>query len=154
MLSATHGKHEADSETSSLYELETQISADEEAHQVAKVLGLPAAFDPTIKPINTQTLLRPKSPRPSTSRTQSDGSPKSPRLDDISPSSAANSEEEEDDEDDAEFEVMSGTQALDQQQKMETLHKMEVGEAAALKMGVDEDEDEDDDGHDGVKLAS
>lgn len=152
MLAATHGKHEADSEASSTYELETQISADEEAHQVAKVLGLPAAFDPTIKPINTQALLRPRSPAPSTPR-PSEGSPKSPRLGDNSPSSAANSEDE-DEEDDGEFEVMSGTQALDQQQKMEQLHKMEVGEAAALRMGVDDDEDDDDDDSAGVKLTS
>lgn len=152
MLAATHGKHEADSEASSTYELETQISADEEAHQVAKVLGLPAAFDPTIKPINTQGLLRPRSPAPSTPR-PSEGSPKSPRLGDNSPSSAANSEDE-DEEDDGEFEVMSGTQALDQQQKMEQLHKMEVGEAAALRMGVDDDDDDDDDDSAGVKLTS
>ncbi|KAF3344524.1 putative membrane protein [Verticillium dahliae VDG2] len=50
MLSATGGKHEADSEKSSLYEVEVKYSADEEAHQVAKVLGLPASFDPTAMP--------------------------------------------------------------------------------------------------------
>ncbi len=137
MLSATLGKHEADSETSSTYELETQISADEEAHQVAKVLGLPAKFDPTIKPINPSDYLRTRSPAPSGSK-----EPTSPNLGDVSPSSAMNSEDEEEEED-GEFEVVSGTQALNQQQKLEQLHKMEVGEAQALRQGVDVEEDED-----------
>lgn len=151
MLAATYGKHEADSEASSTYELETQISADEEAHQVAKVLGLPAAFDPTIKPIN-QTLLRTRSPQPSSPRI-SDTSSRTPHLE--SPNSALNSEEDEEEEEEGEFEVMSGTQVLDQQQKLEQLHKMEVGEAAALRMGVDDDDEEDDDSSGaGAKLAS
>ncbi|KAJ6782059.1 hypothetical protein PWT90_10576 [Aphanocladium album] len=139
MLSATLGKHEADSETSSTYELETQISADEEAHQVAKVLGLPAKFDPTIKPINPHDYLRTRSPAPSTSTARE---PQSPNLGDVSPSSALNSEDEEEEED-GEFEVVSGVQALTQQQKLEQLHKMEVGEAQALRQGVDVEEDED-----------
>ncbi|KAJ3478260.1 hypothetical protein NLG97_g8629 [Lecanicillium saksenae] len=139
MLSATLGKHEADSETSSTYELETQISADEEAHQVAKVLGLPAKFDPTIKPINPHDYLRARSPAPSTSTARE---PQSPNLGDVSPSSALNSEDEEEEED-GEFEVVSGDQALNQQQKLEQLHKMEVGEAQALRQGVDVEEDED-----------
>ncbi len=141
MLSATLGKHEADSEASSLYELETQISADEEAHQVAKVLGLPAAFDPTIKPVNPNDLLRARSPAGASSRRTSEGSTGSALQEEVSPNSAMNSEDE--DEDDGVFEVMSGTQALDQQQKLEQLHKMEVGEAAALRMGVDDEDEED-----------
>ncbi|KAH8720230.1 Universal stress protein A family protein C25B2.10 [Beauveria bassiana] len=141
MLSATLGKHEADSETSSTYELETQISADEEAHQVAKVLGLPAAFDPTIKPINPNDYLRARSPAASASRAS--GEAASPNMGDVSPVSAMNSEDEEEEED-GEFEVVSGTQALNQKQKLEQLHKMEVGEAQALRQGVDVEEDEDD----------
>lgn len=141
MLSATLGKHEADSETSSTYELEMQISPDEEAHQVAKVLGLPAKFDPTIKPINPSDYLRARSPAPSVSRA-SEGSPSSPNMGDVSPSSALNSEDEEEEED-GEFEVVSGTQALDQKQKLEQLHKMEVGEAQALRQGVEDEEDDD-----------
>jgi hypothetical protein len=142
MLSATFGKHEADSEASSTYELETQISPDEEAHQVAKVLGLPAAFDPTIKPINPSEFLRTRSPAPPSSRRTSEASVRSAGQGDASPNSAMNSEDE-DEEDEGEFEVMSGTQALDQQQKLEQLHKMEVGEAAALRMGVDDADEED-----------
>ncbi|ATY61739.1 universal stress family domain [Cordyceps militaris] len=141
MLSATLGKHEADSETSSTYELETQISPDEEAHQVAKVLGLPAKFDPTIKPINPSDYLRARSPAPSSSKTGEE--PTSPTLGDVSPGSAMNSEDEEEEED-AEFDVVSGTQALNQQQKLEQLHKMEVGEAQALRQGVDVEDEEDD----------
>lgn len=138
MLSATHGKHEADSEASSTYELETQISADEEAHQVAKVLGLPAAFDPTIKPIN----LTPRSRTP----VQATGGPagEDDSLVQAPTSPGSDSSDTEDDEGEAEFEVMDGKQALNQQ-KLEQLHKMEVGEAAALKMRVEEDEDSDDD---------
>ncbi|KAM3464296.1 hypothetical protein MY5147_008399 [Beauveria neobassiana] len=141
MLSATLGKHEADSETSSTYELETQISADEEAHQVAKVLGLPAAFDPTIKPINPNDYLRARSPAASASRASAEAA--SPNMGDVSPVSAMNSEDEEEEED-GEFEAVSGTQALNQKQKLEQLHKMEVGEAQALRQGVDVEEDEDD----------
>lgn len=141
MLSATFGKHEADSEASSTYELETQISADEEAHQVAKVLGLPAAFDPTIKPVNPNDLLRARSPAAASSRRTSEASTGSALQEETSPHSAMNSEDE--DEDDGVFEVMSGTQALEEKQKLEQLHKMEVGEAAALRMGVDDDDEED-----------
>lgn len=144
MLAATQGKHEADSEASSTYELETKISPDEEAHQVAKVLGLPAKFDPTIKPISTSHMFRQRS------RSRSPAVPalRSPEPDggaptNSGPNSAANSDEE--DEDEGEFEVVSGTDALDQKEKLEQLHKMEVGEAAAFRMGVDRaDEDEED----------
>lgn len=140
MLSATLGKHEADSETSSTYELETQISADEEAHQVAKVLGLPAKFDPTIKPMHIPgDYPRARSPAASVLRTSE---PQSPNPGDVSPSSALNSEDEEEEED-GEFEVVSGVQALNQQQKLAQLHKMEVGEAQALRQGVDVEEEED-----------
>jgi hypothetical protein len=61
------------------------------------------------------------------------------------PPSAPNSEDEEDDEED-EFEVMTGAEALDQQQKLDQLHKMEASEAAALRHGIKaEEEDEEDD---------
>lgn len=146
MLAATHGKHEADSESSSTYELEVQISPDEEAHHVAQVLGLPAKFDPTIKPHHESVPLRSKSPDaaapgPRTSiarRVVSDPMPSS------APPSAPNSDDEEDDEE-GEFEVMTGEEALDQQQKLDQLHKMEVSEAAAFRQGINaEEEDESD----------
>lgn len=138
MLAATNGLHEADSEASSSYELETQYSPDEEAHQVAKVLGLPARFDPTIKPL--PAALRPRS-RPSSPPPAADAR----RIADTSPTSAVyeSAEDELEDEDDGDFEVMDGRQALDQQQKLEQLHKMEAGEAAALRQGVDGADDDD-----------
>ncbi|RDA89892.1 hypothetical protein CP533_6254, partial [Ophiocordyceps camponoti-saundersi (nom. inval.)] len=146
MLSATGGIHEADSETSSTFELETQNSPDEEAHQVAKVLGLPAKFDPTIKPLSP-SLLRPRS-RPTSPHSPATPAERPRSVDSAPPRtpSGDSHEDDEDDEDDDEdggaFEVMDARQVLAQQQKQE-LHEMEVGEAAALKQGVD-DEDSDD----------
>jgi len=58
ILRATGGKHEIDVESFRSYRLQAGISADEEAHHVARVLGLPAKFDPTIKPLNPELLLR------------------------------------------------------------------------------------------------
>ncbi|CAM1509934.1 Fc.00g002690.m01.CDS01 [Cosmosporella sp. VM-42] len=142
MLAATHGKHEADSEASSTYELEVKISPDEEAHQVARVLGLPASFDPTIKPINPGQLLHPKSPGPASINASDEASEDQRVVKD--PSNTTVDSEEEDDEDFGEFEVMTGKQALDKQ-KLEQLHKMEVGEAAAFKMKIEDEDDEDDD---------
>ena len=141
MLSATQGKHEVDSEASSLYELEARISPDEEAHQVAKVLGLPAAFDPTIKPLNYSTL------RPNRSLTSSpllrsvNEHPDPPRtVSRTPPSVPADSDEE--DEEGAEFEAVSGDQVLEEEQKLQHLHKMEADEAAALRQRGDEEEEE------------
>lgn len=133
MLAATHGKHEADSEASSTYELENQISPDEEAHQVARVLGLPAAFDPTIKPVNLGQLLHPRSPGPASINTQ----------DEAAEDQRVVKADSDDDDDEEEFEVMTGHQALNKQKK-EQLHKMEVGEAAALKMKVEDEDDSED----------
>lgn len=146
MLASNNGLHEADSETSSTYELEPQNSPDEEAHQVAKVLGLPAAFDPTIKPLRDS--LAPRS-RPSSPGPAANGTPPQQLLH-KSPSSAGGDTEEEDedeDEEEEEFDVVDGRDALSQQEKLEQLHKMEVGEAAALKMGVDDEEEESDEAH-------
>jgi hypothetical protein len=145
MLAATNGKHEADSEASSTYELEAKISADEEAHQVAKVLGLPAAFDPTIKPLSPSLMAPPRATSRPSSPQPAPPSPEIRRVVNVSASNAGgDSDEDEEEEEDAEFEVMTGQQALVKQQKLEQLHKMEVGEAAALKMGVDDEEDDDD----------
>jgi hypothetical protein len=58
MLRSTGGKHETDIAASDSFKFEKSISADEEAHHVASVLGLPAAFDPTVKPIDPTALLR------------------------------------------------------------------------------------------------
>ncbi|KAG5986598.1 hypothetical protein E4U54_005350 [Claviceps lovelessii] len=145
MLASNNGLHEADSETSSTYELEPQNSPDEEAHQVAKVLGLPAAFDPTIKPLRESLLPRSRPPSPVAA---DNGTPE--QLPATSPCSAAGDteeDEEEEEEEGGEFDVMNGRDMLDQQEKMNHLHNMEVGEAAALKMGVDEEEEESDEVH-------
>ncbi|KAG5916826.1 hypothetical protein E4U42_007477 [Claviceps africana] len=139
MLAFNNGLHEANSETSSTYELEPQNSPDEEAHQVAKVLGLPAAFDPTIKPLRDSMLPRSRPPSPSPAYS---GTPDRQAV--RSPSSAAGDTEEEEEEEEEEFDVMEGRDMLDQQQKLKHLHNMEVGEAAALKMGVDDEEEESD----------
>ncbi|EQB43484.1 universal stress protein family [Colletotrichum gloeosporioides Cg-14] len=144
MLSATGGKHEADSERSSMYEVEIRHTPDEEAHQVAKALGLPASFDPTIKPIDPSSFLQPRG-YSNLSQTTSAASAKAP------PSTAGDSDDDDDEED--EFEVVSGDQLINSNQK-ERLHKMEVGEAAALlrenrKSSLDStgnaEDDEDDD---------
>ncbi|KAH7480220.1 hypothetical protein FOMA001_g7854 [Fusarium oxysporum f. sp. matthiolae] len=154
MLAANAGKHEADSEASSIYELEVHNSPDEEAHQVARALGLPASFDPTIKPLNHSQIPNRRSPDPTATADPVNETSENQRVvkDDVSV--AAESDDDDDDDDDSgEFEVMSGQQALDRQ-KMDQLHKMEVGEAAAFKMKVDEELDEEDDTPSAPKATS
>ncbi|KAF5000726.1 hypothetical protein FGRMN_1567 [Fusarium graminum] len=151
MLAATAGKHEADSEASSTYELEVHNSPDEEAHQVARALGLPAAFDPTIKPLN-HNARNTKAPALASTSTVNENAENQPAVRDDG-SAATESDDDDDDDDSGEFEVVSGQQALDQQ-KIEQLHKMEVGEAAALKMKVDDELEEDDDTPPAQKGAS
>lgn len=150
MIAASQGKHEADSEASSVYELENQISPDEEAHKVAAAIGLPAAFDPTIRPymVGHHTV----GPRaasssvagPSTPTALAPGSTsKSPTT---SPppvlASTDSGDEESDDDAEGEFEVMSGQQALVSQK--ERLRRMEAGEAKALLESGSADIDEED----------
>lgn len=145
MLAATQGKHEADSEATRAYDFEVQISADEEAHQVAKVLGLPASFDPTIKPISTTSSRIPRSTTLPALQTTQEAPEQSKEAPAAPVSVASDSSDSEEEEGEAEFEVMDAKQALDQQ-KMEQLHVMEMGEAAALKRKVDSDEESDDEG--------
>ena len=148
MLAANRGKHEADNEASSTYNMEVQISADEEAHQVARALGLPARFDPTIKPYS-QGNIRPSrssglSSLQTTDELPEDDDEEPPATAPVSAAASAASEssDTEDEEAEGEFEVVSGQEALDKE-KLEQLHKMEVGEAAALRQPVNEDEDSD-----------
>ncbi|RYP31805.1 hypothetical protein DL767_005536 [Monosporascus sp. MG133] len=121
-------KHEADSENSSLYELEPNITADEEAHRVAMAVGLPAAYDPTIKPIDPASLLRNSGRRSvvelasGTSASSHKGSASSSEQ---KPPDGADSESESE----AEFEVTAGEEEI----KRERLHKMELNEGAALR---------------------
>ncbi|KAI1334155.1 hypothetical protein F5Y15DRAFT_298014 [Xylariaceae sp. FL0016] len=118
-------KHEADSENSSVYELEPNLTADEEAHRVAVAVGLPAAYDPTIKPIDPSALL-------GNSRRQSSKTPKEAPV--IAAKGGVPAEKKPDGDTDSEseeeeFEAMPGEELL----KKERLHKMESNEGAALK---------------------
>ncbi|ROW17625.1 hypothetical protein VPNG_00876 [Cytospora leucostoma] len=169
MLQANKGIHEADSDTAADWRIESKLSADEEAGKVARALGLPATFDPTLK------RFKPERQRSSLSVTKTAGEPgrlvATPTITPIT--SAANSEDEasgdedeegEGDEGEGEFEVASGAtllqaqkQELEERQKeqeqKERLHKMEVGEAAALlkhkSRELEEEEDEDEDTEEG-----
>lgn len=146
MLMATQGIHEADSEATSTWEIESKLSADEEAGKVARALGLPAKFDPTLKPFKPE---RQRSAL-SVAMRLADDEP-GPLVSDTVPSasaSAVNSEDEaeasgEEDEAEAEFEVTSGAKLAQAQkkeleaqqleeEKKQKLHIMEVAEAAAL----------------------
>ncbi|CAK7262637.1 hypothetical protein SEPCBS119000_000060 [Sporothrix epigloea] len=157
MLAPTNGMHEANSENSSVYDMEAKISADEEAHRVAAAIGLPAAFDPTLKPIDMDHYLGRRSRNASPARPGTEiETPSEPAT--AIPGSAIESatvvsvdSEEEDsaDEDEGEFEVTSGQQALraaaakeSEKEQRKRLHEMEVGEAAALKHVVESDEEE------------
>lgn len=148
MLAAADGRHEADNPATGTYELEVQNSPDEEAHQVAKVLGLPARFDPTIKPLSP-SLLRPRS-RPTSPHPGAESTGARAGVTRLAGQGGGESEEEEEEEEDGDFEVIDGRQALQKQQRLEQLHKMEVGEAAALKKRID---DEDDDEEEEVQEA-
>lgn len=139
------GKHEADSESGSMYELEVKLPQDEEAHEIARVLGLPASFDPTIKPINP-ALLQPRHSSPSVLSRASASSTlvKRPSTEVVTAVMADDSGEDDEDDEDAEFETVTGEQALEYQKK-DKLHRMEVGEAAALlkqNKVIDEEDEE------------
>jgi hypothetical protein len=134
------GVHEADSDASSAFELEIKLPQDQEAHEVARVLGLPAAFDPTLKPINPRDLLSPRHSGPSLLAQVSPEPDEDARA--ATPTQADESSESEDE---PEFDTYTGQQALEYSKK-DKLHAMEVGEAAALlksQPAVEEDEDDD-----------
>jgi hypothetical protein len=151
MLAYNSGKHEADSEASSVYEFEKSISADEEAHRVAAAIGLPARFDPTIKPYNPRDALRRRSsPSPlagtaGSERATSLSPPPTPLLPGESGDEESGDEEEEDDEFEVEAVSAGGGGGAPlvpgargeadgglERERKERLHAMEVGEAAAL----------------------
>ncbi|KAI7783082.1 Usp domain-containing protein [Diaporthe eres] len=163
MLQSNHGIHEADSDAASAWGIESKLTADEEAGKVARAMGLPAKFDPTLKPFK-----KAERQRSSLSQISQATSTEEPGRLISTPTmtptvSAANSEDEgsgdEDEDGEGEFEVTSGAQLLKaqrkeleeeqkEQEKKDRLHKMEVGEAAALlkhNPGEEEDDDDDDD---------
>ena len=136
---------------------ETSNDADAEAHAVAAALGLPARFDPTLKPISLPggrtltkvdsgrsdvTIISQRSLSPD-SRPTSPGmvmkSPKSAQLE--SPAMSENESSEGEDDEEGEFEVAAGHTLLGNDTdrpeiaKKQKLHEMEVGEAAALAAG-------------------
>lgn len=146
---STGGIHEADSEgNSSIYELESKLSKDEEAHKVAQAIGLPGSFDPTLKPLNLDKYLSHRPAQQTTETPESSSlSPPAPPSNIASAASdldEGSGEDEGDDSDiegDAEFEIEPAHVA---KQQKERLHMMEVGEAAAL-LKHDEGEEDDDD---------
>ncbi|KAI1367206.1 hypothetical protein F5Y08DRAFT_82480 [Xylaria arbuscula] len=117
-------KHEADCDNSSLYEIEPHLTADEEAHRVAVAVGLPAAYDPTIKPLDTSTVIRRPSRQPPKTRA------KNPLSVEKKPGEESESEDDEDG-----FEVTSGADLL----KKQKLLKMESNEGAALRAETSKD---------------
>lgn len=162
MLKNSGGLHEADSDAGSLYELEKGISPDEEAHRVAAAIGLPAQFDPTIKPYHPNHPTRSSSNvhSPATTDTRS-ASPHPTNY-----TNDSGDEDSGDDDDEFEVEAVSAQQlvrAKEKQTEMEReqkqrLHIMEVGEAAALlkaKQSADDEDDDDDEPQDkAAKVAS
>ncbi|KAK3997707.1 hypothetical protein QBC44DRAFT_71384 [Cladorrhinum sp. PSN332] len=161
MLAHNAGKHEVESEAGRIYELETSISPDEEAHRVAAAIGLPASFDPTIKPYTPATNSRRSSPAAgvrsplSVETTSASRSPETTRTE----SGDEESDNGEDGDDDEEFEVevvsaqpvlgRKNSEIVKEQEQKERLHRMEQGEAAALLKSTQqakeaEEEEEDD----------
>lgn len=164
ILAVNQGVHEADIRNEQNWDEETKLSPDEEAHRVAAAIGLPAAFDPTIKPYSGPASDSQKGAVPSVSTpalnstlrpttSQRRGSTPPPLL--SNNESGDDDSGPDDDDDDNEFDVVSGQQALGSQRdreqqaeqaQRERLHAMEVGEAAALlKSGAKITEDDDDD---------
>jgi hypothetical protein len=136
---------------------EASNDADAEAHAVAAALGLPARFDPTLKPINlggSRPLTKVESEKSDVmavsqdslspdSRPTSPGmvmkNPKSAQLE--SPAMSGDESSEGEDDEEGEFEVIAGQTLLGNDAerpeiaKKQKLHEMEVGEAAALAAG-------------------
>ena len=159
MLAPTNGVHEANSESSSVYNMEAKISADEEAHRVAAAIGLPAAFDPTLKPIDIDQYLGRRSRNTSPARAalgasseaRSEAATIVPNtvVEATAEVSVDSDDDESADDEEGEFEVTSGQQALraaaakeTEKEQRKRLHEMEVGEAAALKHVVESDEED------------
>jgi hypothetical protein len=137
-------EHETDGgDQNSIFEVPNDPS--QEAHAVAAALGLPAAFDPTLKPLqkegsrrksesgqNAQESLSPDSR--STSPEVVLKSPKSNQLE--SPAMSGDESSEGEDDEEGEFEAVDArpllNNAIPEIEKKKKLHEMEVGEAQAL----------------------
>ena len=136
---------------------EISNDADAEAHAVAAALGLPAVFDPILKPANQPGSRMPMKAESGKSdvavATQGSLSPdaapispgfvtkipKSAQLD--SPAISDNESSEGEDDEEGEFEAVAGHTLLGNDEvrpeiaRKQKLHEMEVGEAAALAAG-------------------
>ncbi|KAM7223693.1 hypothetical protein V8F06_000709 [Rhypophila decipiens] len=153
MLAHNDGKHEADSEASSVYELERGISADEEAHRVAAAIGLPAAFDPTIKPYEGRHAHARRSRSPSSSLGPPTGTGSTSSVPATTTPDSGDDDSGDDGSDGDEIEAVSGQELLNKERELtqqerdqkKRLHAMEVGEAAALLKSKEAEEDDDDD---------
>jgi len=136
---------------------EASNDPNQEAHAVAAALGLPAAFDPTLKPLyqeSSRYLRKVESGQSDVTRKSQDSlfpdsrptspevlmkSPKSSQLESPAMSGEESSEGEDDEE--GEFEAVDGRTLLSnvshipEIEKKKKLHEMEVGEAQALFSG-------------------
>jgi hypothetical protein len=146
-------EHETDSGSHSVA-LEISNTPDGEAHAVAAALGLPAAFDPTLKPMvlpGSSSLRKVESgtsDKTSFSKESNspDSRPVSPSTDlkstktasVDSPNQSGDESSEGESDDEGEFEAVPGHLLLDNgdgetgNEKKKKLHDMEVGEAKAL----------------------
>ena len=150
ILASTNGVHESDiMDDVVMLSTATQLSSADEASQVAKALALPAEFDPTIKGIalkphlyNRPSIALTGDSEDALQSTQGRLANKSHEND-----SGADSPGEEDDDldDDDVDDLTAGPPQLPDPAKKEKLHKMEIGEAAALRKRNTGDLEDDDD---------
>lgn len=150
ILAATHGVHESEiMDDAVMLAAATQLSSADEASQVAKALALPAEFDPTIKGI---ALKSHSLHRPSIVLTANTSNPSPTTANDETQETAGNEsgadsgpDDDDDDDDDDTHDLRPGGPPQEPDPlKKEKLHKMEVGEAAALKKRNTGDLDDDD----------
>ncbi|ORY69599.1 uncharacterized protein BCR38DRAFT_88697 [Pseudomassariella vexata] len=156
-------KHEADSDNSSMYEMEPKLTQEEEAHQVAAAMGLPAAYDPTIKPIDPQALLGRGGNRRSLFDVPSTAEAVALAASGRVPANRIYKKGVESDGEESEYEEEFEITPAEQELKKERLHKMESNEGAALRKEMrkrrtdsidEEDEDEDDINGGGAKTGN
>lgn len=121
---------------------------NQEAHAVAAALGLPAAFDPILKPPHREGSKRRKAESGQSAETQEspsqDSRPtspevllKSPKSNNLeSPAMSGEESSEGEDDEEGEFEAVDArallNNAIPEIERKKKLHEMEVGEAQAL----------------------
>lgn len=143
---------EASSRSNSIFEISN--GPDVEAHAVAAALGLPARFDPTLKPLpleGSRPLRKVESEKSDVTNASQgslspDSRPSSPGMVMKTPKSQLDespgeSGDESSDDEEGEFDVVDGHTLIGNDEdrpeiaKKQKLHDMEVGEAAALSQG-------------------